>query len=136
MKLRQLINTFVILYDSVLMLVSKIVSFRLCMPCHIINLYYIFFICYIFNWLQENLKNSRRNETVDCSPTSGSELFHAREWCTVRYSCQVLYFFQNNVVPQFFNGMLCCRVGKKAGNTHISQDGRKYRYLLGNKIDS
>ena len=25
----------------------------------------------------------------------------------VRHSCQMLYFFQNNVVPQFFNGMIC-----------------------------
>ena len=73
----------------------------------IINLYYIFFICYIFNWLQENFKNSWQSETVDCSPTSGSELFHAREWCAVGHSCQMLYFFQNNVVPQFFNGMVC-----------------------------
>ena len=68
---------------------------------------YIFFLCYIFNWLQENFKNSWRSETVDCSPTSVSELFHARERCTVRHSCQMLYFFQNNVVPQFFNGMVC-----------------------------
>jgi hypothetical protein len=28
------------------------------------------------------------------------------------------------------------RVGKKVGNTHISQDGGKYWYLPGNKIDS
>ena len=26
---------------------------------------------------------------LTCSPTSGSELFHARERCTVRHSCQV-----------------------------------------------
>ena len=56
--------------------------------------------------IQENILNSRPSETVDCSSTSGSELFHARERCAVRHSCQVLYFFQNNVVPQFFNGML------------------------------
>ena len=60
-----------------------------------------------FNWLQQNFKNSQQSETVDCSPTSGSELFHARERCAVRHSCQMLYFFQNNVVPQFFNGMVC-----------------------------
>jgi hypothetical protein len=41
-----------------------------------------------FNWLQEYFKNSRRSETVDCSPTSGSELFHALERCAVRHSCQ------------------------------------------------
>ena len=52
-------------------------------------------------------KNSPLSETVDCSPTSGSELFHARERCTLRHSCQMLYVFQNNVVPQFFNGMVC-----------------------------
>jgi hypothetical protein len=34
------------------------------------------------------LKNSLRSETVDCSPASGSELFHARERCAVRHSCQ------------------------------------------------
>ena len=54
------------------------------------------------------LKNSRRSETVDCSSTSGSELFHARELCAVSHSCQMQYFFQNKVVPQFFNGMVCC----------------------------
>ena len=41
------------------------------------------------------------------SPTSGSKLFHARERCAVRHSCQMLYFFQNNVVLQFFNGIVC-----------------------------
>ena len=53
------------------------------------------------------LKIAGRSETVDSSPTSGSELFHDQERCAVRHSCQMLYFFQNNVVPQFFNGMVC-----------------------------
>jgi hypothetical protein len=44
-------------------------------------------------------KNSLWSETVDCSPTSGSELLHALERCALHHSCQMLYFFQNNVVP-------------------------------------
>ena len=45
---------------------------------------------------------------LTCSPAFGSELFHAREQCAVHHSCQImLYFFQNNVVSQFFNGMIC-----------------------------
>jgi hypothetical protein len=65
-----------------------------------------FYLLKMINIL-ENFKNSWQSETVDCSPTSGSELFHARQRCAVRHSCQMLYFFQNNVVPQFFNGMVC-----------------------------
>ena len=34
------------------------------------------------------LKISGGVKQLTCSPTSGSELFHARERCTVRHSCQ------------------------------------------------
>jgi hypothetical protein len=54
-----------------------------------------------------------------CASSSGMEQFGSgsRETvncftlpailCAVRHSSQMLYFFQNNVVPQFFNGMVC-----------------------------
>jgi hypothetical protein len=60
-----------------------------------------------FNWLQDNLKQKPAEWNSWLFPTSGSELFHDRERCAVRHSYQMLYFFQNNGVPQFFNGMVC-----------------------------
>jgi hypothetical protein len=64
--------------------------FKQCAMLHFILLTYSIYLSYaiFLTDYKKIFENSQRSETVDCSPTSGSELFHARERCTLRHSCQ------------------------------------------------
>ena len=60
-----------------------------------------------------------------------NRLYNCNTLCT--YRC-VVYTIKHkvNILHTTTNTGVLYRVGKKAGNTHISQDGGKYWYLPGN----